>query len=484
MRDEPAFDQCLLPLKRPEYVPLPEVLISSLAWQLNEDQRKADDKAAVGRVFRALSESKAKKISIVQRPEGREQRSSLGVSLKQKGIRPDSLEPLELAEGALSSVAGIKSSKGRTQAASPLTPHLALLQNARGVTAKKSPPDVAGYLQQLFDLGARGGSATGPLVATTWYNASTRRLHNDPLLRTIDHAVRDSLLQDIAQGLTFKEPDLPPANQSILSDCGPTPFTWFRSSWLTLTSDAWVDALPARVWVDWALAILRLSVGMGYLWESSWYVRLGEAIVRGHLEPGRAAPSPQDIAQSIDSLLPWRKQRSSVSIRDVNPALRLTTFRGQAVRELLGDYLEAEKEIGRQRFTIGLENASRDDDLVGRLREKLSTRQPHGRTAWETIRYNLLTREESGPFTDYYGLLRMNGPRYLVIEPGTEWIAVVASLACREPGGEANLGDLLASLAELGLYPEMTDIVALLERAGLARGSADADQGVQIKSAY
>lgn len=484
MRVEPSFKDCLLPLKRPEYVALPEVLISSLAWQLNDEQRRADDKAAIGRIFRALSESKSKRISIVQRSESREHRLSLGISLKEKGIRPDNLDPLELAEGALSSVAGIKSSKGRTQAVSPLTPHLALLQNTRGVTAKKSPPDVAGYLQQLFDLGAPGVSEAGPLVATTWYDASVRRLRSDPLLRTIDDAVRDSLLQDISQRLDFKEPSLPPASDNVLSGCGPTPFTWFRSSWLTLTSDAWVDALPARVWVDWALAVLRLSVGMGYLWESSWYVRLGEAITRGNLEPGASFPKVQNIACSVDSLLPWRQQRSSVSIRDVNPALRLTTYRGQAVRELLSGYIENSKEIAGLPFALGLERASADEDLVGQLRDKLNTRQPHGKTVWETIRYNLLTREESGPFTDYYGLLRMNGPRYLVIEPGTEWIAVVASLACREPAGEANLADLLASLSELGLYPEMTDIVALLERAGLARGSADADQGVQIKSAY
>lgn len=481
---KPAFKDCILALKRPEYVALPEVLISSLAWQLNEDQKRADDKASVGRIFKVLSESKSKRIKLIQRPAGREQYLDLGKRLKLHGIRPDSLDALELADGALSSVAGIKSSKGRTQAVSPLTPHLALLQNTRGVTAKNSPPDVAGYLQQLFDLAASPNDKSSVQVAEAWYNASSRRLQNDPLLRIIDQAIRDSLLHDISDNLTFNLEDQQSSNPTILVDCGPTPFTWFRENWLSLTSDEWVDALPARVWVDWALTILRLSVGMGYLWESAWYVCIGEAIVQSNMDGVDGTTRPKDIAKSIDSLLPWRQKRSSTSIRDVNSALRLTTFRGQAIRELLSEFFAQNPTTGGEPFDVGISLAAQDLNLVNRLREKLTTRQPHGKTAWETIRYNLITREESGPFTDYYGLLRTAGSRYLVIEPGTEWIAVVASLACREPGGEANLADLLKSLSSLGLHPDMTDIVSLLERAGLARGSADADQGVQIKSAY
>jgi hypothetical protein len=42
----------------------------------------------------------------------------------------------------------------------------------------------------------------------------------------------------------------------------------------------------------------------------------------------------------------------------------------------------------------------------------------------------------------------------------------------------------MTSLAELGLKPDLTDVVVLLERAGLARGSADADQGVVVQSAF
>ncbi|KQQ93800.1 hypothetical protein ASF62_06280 [Leifsonia sp. Leaf325] len=102
---------------------------------------------------------------------------------------------------------------------------------------------------------------------------------------------------------------------------------------------------------------------------------------------------------------------------------------------------------------------------------------------WEAIRYALRTRDAAGPFADYFGVLRQSG-RYLTVEPGTEWIAVVASLACEKPGGSTDVATVIQALEEMGLRPELADLVALLERAGLARGSADADQGVVVESAF
>ena len=72
----------------------------------------------------------------------------------------------------------------------------------------------------------------------------------------------------------------------------------------------------------------------------------------------------------------------------------------------------------------------------------------------------------------------------MTVDPGTEWIAVVASLACGAPGQESNVRNVMDSLAELGMQPELNDLIALLERAGLARGSADADQAVIVHSAF
>lgn len=46
------------------------------------------------------------------------------------------------------------------------------------------------------------------------------------------------------------------------------------------------------------------------------------------------------------------------------------------------------------------------------------------------------------------------------------------------------MGRVLLGLDELGIRPGLADLIRLLEKAGLARGSADADQGVIVQSAF
>ncbi|XAZ32259.1 hypothetical protein AAHB34_05300 [Paenarthrobacter ureafaciens] len=106
-----------------------------------------------------------------------------------------------------------------------------------------------------------------------------------------------------------------------------------------------------------------------------------------------------------------------------------------------------------------------------------------GNNTWEAIKYALKVRESFGEFADHYGLLAQNH-RYLTVEPRTEWVAVIASLSCPEPGGETDVGRVLLGLDELGIRPGLADLIRLLEKAGLARGSADADQGVIVQSAF
>jgi len=112
-----------------------------------------------------------------------------------------------------------------------------------------------------------------------------------------------------------------------------------------------------------------------------------------------------------------------------------------------------------------------------------SRRESSGNNLWEATKYALLARGTSDQNPDYYGVLHANG-RYLTVDPGTEWVAVVASLACEVPGGATDVGTVLDSLEKLGMRPELSDLVALLERAGMARGSADADRGVMVESAF
>ena len=101
------------------------------------------------------------------------------------------------------------------------------------------------------------------------------------------------------------------------------------------------------------------------------------------------------------------------------------------------------------------------------------------------MRYALASRSDSGPQADFYGMLRNAGTRYSVVEPGRRWTALIAGLASGMPSGRCTVGDVRLQLASLGLRPELGELIALLEDAGLARGSADADQAaVAVQSPY
>ena len=61
---------------------------------------------------------------------------------------------------------------------------------------------------------------------------------------------------------------------------------------------------------------------------------------------------------------------------------------------------------------------------------------------------------------------------------------MIASLACDKPGGTTTLGAVKERLNYLGLKPDNSELLHELEKAGLARGSADADEAIQVRSAF
>ncbi|MBM7769796.1 hypothetical protein JOE62_003209 [Glutamicibacter nicotianae] len=215
---------------------------------------------------------------------------------------------------------------------------------------------------------------------------------------------------------------------------------------------------------------------MGFLWEATWYVKLAKSVVTGELNPW------EESIKSVGEILPWRSMRSSTSVRDIAAHLSWVVHQGAVVRELLSSWDKSGKFEGIS-FDDAMDMMHSDEEYRVQLNHALSDTKKNTSNIQEAIRYTLKTRDRVGETADYYGLLRSSG-RFLTVDPGTEWITVVASLTCKQPGAEANVGDLMKNLQLLGLYPELTDVVDLLERAGLARGSADADQGVRIQSAF
>ncbi|MGG5171854.1 hypothetical protein ACQR35_06695 [Pseudarthrobacter sp. J1738] len=459
-----------LKINRPQYVSVPEGFISSLAWKVFEwKPEHAGSEKPVAMMFRAKGQTGTQHFDLWETAPKGAALGDFGVSLKEAGIGPSAIDATTLAMSVVNSVTGIRAEKSTHQAASPLTPGFALLQDMRGIQKSKNPPDLAEILESLYSF---GGGEIESGVARNWLRAASIRCEIDPLLAAMDSAVFKSLLNDDIQSKTF-------ADGGLENVCGlypSTPFTWFRRSWDSLTSDVWVEALPARVWVDWATTVLRLALGMGFLWEAAWYETLARKLLSG-----RPFTQPE-VLNDVPQILPWKSSRASMSVRDVASVLVWRVHKGAGVRKQIDSWLKSNSSPN-MKFDDAVKQMQGDSSLRNDLTSALGSQTRHAPNTWEAIKYALQTRDIAGPFADYYGLLRSTG-RFLTVNPGTEWVAVVASLACKEPRGTTHVGALMDDLSELGLNPELADVVTLLESAGLARGSADADLGVQIKSAF
>lgn len=464
-----AFAGVVLPLPRPEYVAAPELLISSLAWRLFDVSGLDSGGLPTALSFRSEPRSSNSLELRSTSPQSDGEWAAWGDALDDAGLEcPDAPQALT-AQGLALAISGIRAKKAKGQAATPLTPSLALLQNARGMMGKRNPPNIGLIVECLYSLGARGDadSASGH-----WRAAVEHRMQLDPFLAALDGAVAQGLLPGAIESAAAEEvPRGPELGAS-------TPFAWFADMWNRLTSPTWVEALPARRWVDWATLVLRLGMAMGYLWEARWYERLARLAVAG---PDAAEVETfESVVASLGPLVPWADAGESVSVRDVAPQLKSSLRRGAHLRPILSTWGEERPEAS---FVAGLKAMAEDDELVSQLQYALSTSDNAGANTWEAVRYALLTRERSGPYADHYGMLATRG-RYLLIEPATEWVAVMASLAEGGPGVPTTIGAVRRELARLGLRPSVAELIRLLEASGLARGSADADQSVVVQSAY
>lgn len=467
----------LLPIARPEYVAIPEAFISALAWRAF--RVNMDNANETGFIFRSIKGKKVKQPRNYRRistePQTTSALDSFGNALQAEGIT--SMDPPRvMAQAVLNSISGIQAERGQQQPATPLSPAIALLQNTKGLASKRNPPDLGHILETLYRLGG-GGTGEESLTAR-WLDAAEYRLQSDRLLSAIDRAVDSTLLPSprILDKSVGHEARL------LTGPLQTTPYSWLTRSWDTLTSAEWVDALPARVWVDWATTVLRLGYGMGFLWEAAWYETIAKKLLGEEQSPDdNDARFVGWLTSSVGEVLPWKSSRSLTSVRDV-ASLKWRVQRAGKIRKLLEENLRNASISGS--LAAQWAALASDKQLRNELTIALGSKDPAASNlVWEAVRYALMTREVAGDSADYYGLLSSNG-RYLTVDPGTEWIAVVASLACGSPGSTSNVAEVMRSLMELGTQPELTDLVRLLERAGLARGSADADQAVIVQSAF
>ena len=488
----------LLGLPRPQYVSVPEAFITALAARAHRvDYRYLPTDTAPAVVYEANSLGR-------QRASLPHQTRPAGPAL---GRFADQLEAAglysydgqdEVASAVARGIAGVRTRAWRGRSAIPVSVGLALAQNLRGLVGAKNPPDLALILERFYAMGAPAGSDGRAGAAQTWSCAAERRMTIDPLVGTVDSALSKLIFES---GYTARTDRLCAAHggakgsrqstavatdddlrsclriHNSTDDFQGTPFSWFYRTWSKLCDDVWVDALPARVWVDWANTVLRLAFGMGYLWEVVWYESIAQSVIQND---GRG---PDELARGMGALLPWRDAAASVSVRDIAASTRRRVMRSNGVRSHLQAWAEANRQETRT-AAQQLRQMSRDSDLRTVLGQAMSDSGNTNANLWEAINYSLLTRVGSGQDTDHYGLLRKHGPRYTVPDPGVEWLAAIASLSCPGPSESTNVAIFMSDLKSLGLRPERGDLVRRLEGAGVARGSADADQAVEIRAAF
>jgi len=463
-----------LGLPRPQYVSVPEGFIVALASQEYRQLVEAADpeEPALALAYesaRAGTSTKTLRFKATK-PVG-ERLEAFSTHLELAGLSVDD-DQRDLGEAVASAIAGVETQAGKARSSVPMTVNLALLQNMSGLVGTKNPPDTAKILETFFAMGSPAGRPA-LRAAECWVGASKHRRSIDPLVRVIDDAVGESLL-DAPAGMR----EAPRAGEDLSDEAfARTPFSWFYRTWTKLCRDEWVEALPARVWVDWASAVLRLAFGMGYLWEVSWYEVVSRAVLLN--EPVDEVA----LSRSIGALVPWRDAAAAVSVRDIAAATRWRVMRSQDVRAVITGWTEDDNHQFPN-VVEQMRGMASDKGFVQKLGAAVSGGGSSNENLWEAINYTLRTRAGTGETTDHYGLWRKHGPRYSVPDPGVEWMAAVASLACPGPGGSTNVGQMMADLRELGLRPELGDLLSRLERAGMARGSADADQAVEIRSAF
>lgn len=463
----PSKNASIVPLIRPQYVPASELLVSALVQREFTNSRKP----AGIKGYRFLGQQQNAAVITVA-PSTEEGYKTLAKSLREAGIRTNA-EDAELAEAVVNSVMGVPPTRGKSIPASPMTPHLALTQDLAGALNVDNPPDIGQTLEIMYVMGRPAEADSGRTMGDLWLEAAGMRLDGDPLLRAIDAAFGGC---PELSGLSRREQARPPEVGHWTGRFPCSPFGWLRDQWDKLMSRQWVEALPPRVWADWGTMVLRSAVGFGYLWESRWYENLGRSLLGD--SPIEHLPSG-----SMEVLLPWPPARLPVGSRNVKTEMRQLVSRGLRVREILQDEVTGDSV---EEACQSLEVLRNDQAARARIREAMSVYEIEGsvKNTYEQINYALKQRKSKTDATDYYGFLVEHGSRYGVIAPGTEWFAVVASLSCDKPGGETHVGTIMASLARLGLRPELQEVVRSLESAGLAQGSADADHGVRVRSAF
>ena len=469
-------NQFVLNFNRPEYVPYPELFISSLAWR-------------IASVPSWKGMTNGKPIGLVY---GREDTGSAKIDIKRTNPNLDTTQQTawreaindnfdvsssyEVGDAFVSALKGVASPRMKSQSATPITKHSALLQNTVGVFNKQGPPDIGAIIERMFQMGRPDDDDSS--ASQRWLSAMNCRNRIDPLLGRLDDTIREGILPKDAPDDAFIESPFVDWGHVSSGFSVDTPFSWLNHNWSLVTSEKWVEALPPRRWVDWATTVLRTGFAMCLLWEMRWYQELSAALL------GPSDVEQNDVADAVRlgaPLLDWRATNEGDSLRDIAEPVRAIIAQGVAIRYALdGPNIRYDAPT----FSDQVHELRKNQELMDALKESSKASfTSKANSMWESIKYTLIVRSEDGEQSDHYGIIKTRG-RFSVVEPASEWIACMASLSCSRPNSIGSLGDLSKSLSALGFRPSRNLLLSSVEKVGLARGAADADQAVEIESAF
>lgn len=488
-------------LPMPQYASVPETIVSDLAWSATNESSSPETvlgKPAKGIVYQRLNspsdatvQSSDGKVVVETIPKQNDGRWMAIRETLKKATDVSSDTEEQVVQIFLDNLVGHVPAKAKSKAIIPFNAHTALMQDTRGITGAPRPPNFASIVNRMFLLGGAEQDAAS-LLASAYSRIDNR--HQDDWISNataelVPPELRDRvsslLIPNLASGDALRQPAWL-RNES-------TPFHWFSRGWRSVLSAELIEVMPRRRWMDWVTCVLRTGIGAGYMFELNFNYQMVLSLTND--EP---AARVLDKALSRYRRFFYWDTSASVSARDCASRLKKLCERGTACRAFIrdqatnsdtfprpGDYHSDPNGLERWIEAARVWLAGRDD-LIEPINLAVSApASGPAKNSYETILYSLLDRSAEGRVGDAYAMLKKRGPRFTVLEPGREWLVVMASLLSdRNDMQPVRLAELTSVLEQIGVSCDFKTLIRELERVGLALSSSDADEAIEVAKAF
>lgn len=486
----------LLPLDIPEYAKQPEALLTDLLWRSKGSSISVQIKIKRGGKLSklVLRRNNGKLKKVIETTPFAEKSDISGLIIVPEGISSP-------VKALLVSLQAPKARGDKSLACVPIHPDAIMLQTLHGLVNKDSPQNLAHTIEMV---GWLGGSAGEGHVAVLFIDVTGRQSDvGKGFTGLADNMIPEVIKQAwiALEGSPWPRVmpgEIDQTRRSLIAQCYQiTPFQWFWDKWQTLCTSAnnWYGVLPSRRFVDWATCLLRTGLSFAYIWEANFYFLLQECVIdelenrKNKTNNSNALVALKAMLENGATLASIESPRIPASQKHAWNSLSNLLARGHEIRRRFDDRIGPAllPDVGKDVSSLvsgWLKTLDLEDLKYLAIRPSVSTSTaPNVR---EFVRYLLKPRssdDDTRDQADFYYLAKTNSKSFW-FQPGPEWFVVVTSLLGRHPGGNCTLGNLLEDLRKLGVRIERSNLVELLEEAGLSTDSPDADNAIVIKAGF